>query len=219
MVHGAGGGGWEYDKWRPVFKSAGFNVIARDLVPAPGGLSHTTFDDYLQQVITWSTRPEPVILVGASMGGMLAIKAAQRIKSVGVVLVNSVAPLGVGKPRVQTKQPPVVRWANGPLKDTRDSMPDSDEKTIQWAWKRWRDESGQVMTALQKGVPAAKPGCPALVVLGDKDTDVPPATGVALAGWSNADLLRFAGMSHVGPLLGTRAEEVAHHVALWCRNR
>jgi pimeloyl-ACP methyl ester carboxylesterase len=215
MIHGAGGGGWEYDKWRPVFARAGYQVVAKDLVPVKGGYEATRLEDYVRQVVSWCPKGRPVVLIGASMGGMLAQLAAARVKAKAVVLVNSTSPEGSGKRDI----PAVVRWANGPLKDTRDSMPDSDEKTILWAWKKWRDESGAVMTALAAGpkVPAFK--APVLVVIGQKDTDIPPEKSRRLAARYKADILEYHGMSHVGPLLSTRAEEVAGSVVAWLKAR
>jgi pimeloyl-ACP methyl ester carboxylesterase len=220
LIHGAGGGGWEYDLWRPVFAAAGYKVVAKDLMPAAhGGLPQTRLDDYVAQVTGWAPKGERLVLVGASMGGVLALKAAERLAPAAVVLVNSVPPAGVGPPREAKPHPTVVRWANGPLAETRVAMPDSDEKTIRWAWKRWRDESGPVMDALSAGVVVRKPRCPVLVVLGEKDTDIPYTTGLALADWTGGDVQLYRGMSHVGPLMSRRAREVARAVTGWLRSR
>jgi len=220
MIHGAGGGGWEYDKWKPVFEKAGWKVIARDLVPAKAGLAQTQFKDYVAQVEGWASGPHRrVVLIGASMGGPIALKASESLHPSAIVLVDAVGPKGVGEPRHSEPAPEIIRWANGPLKDTEDSMPDSDRPTILWAWKRWRDESGAVVNALRDGVECDKPKCPCLVVLGGNDTDVPHATGLALADWCHADVQSYAGMSHVGPLLSTRAEEVARGICQWLASR
>jgi len=112
-----------------------------------------------------------------------------------------------------------VRWANGPIEDTRSSMPDSDEKTILWAWKRWRDESGTVMNLLSQKVPVQKPTCPVLVVIGEKDTDIRPSTSLMLADWAGADVHRYVGMSHVGPLMSKRSGEVADAIVRWLQHR
>lgn len=215
MVHGAGGGGWEYVVWKREFERAGYPVVARDLVPAKGGLAKTTFSDYVRQVKSWLPRQGRFVLVGASMGGPLVLKAAVAKSPAAVVLVNAVAPAGVGSRRAGAPSPPVVKWAGGPLQDTVDAMPDSDEAMVQYAWKRWRDESGAVIDALRRGVPCAKPSCPTLVVVGDADTDVPPADSLALARWAGAAVHEYRGMSHVGPLMSKRADVVAGAVVEW----
>lgn len=217
MIHGAGGGGWEYDLWRPIFTAAGYRMIANDLQPVAAGLAATTFDDYLAQVISWIPAEEPIILAGASMGGILALQVAQALTPVALILVNSVPPAGVGVPQASQPRPPIVRWANGPLAETRAALFDSDEATIQWAWPRWRDESGAVLNQIAAGIPTQPPACPTLVILGERDTDIPYQTGLALAAWAGADLLLYHGMSHVGPLLSRRAQEVAQMIGVWCQ--
>ncbi len=212
MIHGAGGGGWEYDLWRPVFEKAGYRVINRDLIPVKGGYAKTGFDDYVKQVLEWTPKHGKVVYVGASMGGILALKAYEKHPAQAVVLVDSVCPAGIGDHSKKPDNPPVVRWANGPLKDTEDAMPDSDRKTVLWAWRKWRDESGGVMNTIRAGVKAAKPTCPTFVVLGEKDTDIPHADGLQLATWANAKVKSYPDMSHVGPLLSTRARVVAQDV-------
>ena len=217
MIHGAGGGGWEYALWQPVFTAAGYRVIANDLQPVPAGLAATTFADYLAQVSSWLPVGEQVILVGASLGGILALQVAQALTPAALILVNSVPPAGVGMGRASAPRPAIVRWANGPLAETRAALFDSDEATIQWAWPRWRDESGAVLNQIAAGIPTAPPACPTLVILGEQDTDIPYQTGLSLAAWASADVVLYQGMSHVGPLLSRRAQEVARMVAVWCR--
>jgi pimeloyl-ACP methyl ester carboxylesterase len=209
MIHGAGGGGWEYDKWRPVFERRGWKVINRDLVPTGGKYALTKLSDYVKQVVSWCPKDGHVVLVGASMGGRLALEASPKVRPLAIVLVNSVPPEG-HNPR---KFPPLVKWANEPLKDTVDSMPDSDEPTIRWAWKRWRDESGSVMEELSKGGKIQTPTCPVIVVIGENDTDVPPKLSHRMAHEFHATILSYPAMSHVGPLLSRSAEKVAGDVA------
>jgi pimeloyl-ACP methyl ester carboxylesterase len=216
MIHGAGGGGWEYKFWQAELKSQGWKTIAPDMMPAKGGLAKTTLDDYVAQVVVACRKEKRVILVGASMGGALVLKAAEHVKPEAIVLVDAVPPKGTpGWPKSSEPVPDVIRWANGPIKDTRDSMPDSDEATIQWAWKLWRDESGAVVRALHDGVECRKPTCPVLAIIGREDTDIPPAVSRSVAQAYGADVQEYAGMSHVGPLLSRRAREVAAAVAHW----
>jgi pimeloyl-ACP methyl ester carboxylesterase len=218
-IHGAGGGGWEYAKWDPLFRAAGYRVIANDLVPGAAGLAATHSDDYLAQVKAWAPAGTSTVLVGASMGGILALQAAEAINPAALVLVNSVPPAGVGAPRRSKRYPPIVEWTKGSLAETRDALFDSDEATIEWAWPRWRDESGALLQEIAAGIAVQPPTCPVLVVLGTEDTDIPYQTGLALAEWAGADVHLYHAMSHVGPLLSRRAAEVAQAVVTWCQQR
>ena len=68
MVHGGGGGGWEWTAWRGVFESAGLRVDAPDLQPAEAGLQYTGLQDYLAQVraaLEALPRPRAVVGVGS----------------------------------------------------------------------------------------------------------------------------------------------------------
>jgi pimeloyl-ACP methyl ester carboxylesterase len=195
-------------------------VVAPDLLPAKGDYAKTSFSDYTDQVVKWGTAARrPLVVVGASMGGALVLASSVRLKPDLIVLVDSVAPAGVPVEHTEAEVPDIVHWANGPIEDTLAAMPDSDQKTVNWAWKRWRDESGAVMRALSKGVEAPKPACPVLVVWGAKDKDVPLETGRKLAEFCGADFKVYAGTSHVGPLMGRRAKEIAGDVLAWANVR
>jgi pimeloyl-ACP methyl ester carboxylesterase len=203
------------DSGKPVFEKAGWSVISQDLASTVDGLASTRLQDYRRQVVAWSKPGTAVILIGASMGGIFALMAAEEIRPKAIVLVNSVLPKGIVQIRAAPKSPSIIHWANGPREDSIASMPDSDNETIDFAWKRWRDESGAVLNEIRLGVEVRRPTCPVLVVLGQADKDVTYSSGLALAQSLHADVHIYAGMSHVGPLLGRRAAEVACGVLAW----
>ena len=60
---------------------------------------------------------------------------------------------------------------------------------------------------------------PVLVVIGRDDTDIPPADSRATAAWANADVFEYARTSHVGPLMGRRATEIATNTLRWIESR
>lgn len=216
LIHGAGGGGWEYRTWEPVLGQLGFVVIAKDLMPTKGGLAKTTLSDYVLQVESWiPKRRGKTLLVGASLGGGIALEVAKRVRVDGVVLVNSVLPKGLADPNWSKDIPDVLKWANGPYKETVDAMPDSDEPTRKFAWKRWRDESGAVMRAVRGGRTYERPRCPLLFVISRKDFDIPPDLSEKWSKEWGADAMVYANMSHVGPLLGRRSSEVGDMVGRW----
>ena len=84
LVHGAFGGAW---CWEPVtgpLEAAGHTVEAIDL---PGGgadetpVADVTLDAYVERVCsTLTARPEPAVLVGYSMGGVVITQAAMHCR-------------------------------------------------------------------------------------------------------------------------------------------
>jgi len=216
FVHGAGAGGWEWHAWLLAFEKNGWICVNPDLKRSPKGVGATRFEDYLRQVEIWGRSQQPckLAIIGASMGGVLALKASESLHPSALVLVNSVGPSGIGKHKARS-WPEVIQWSRGTLQDTKDSMPDSDSGTIGFAFKHWRDESGAVLQDISNGIPVETPRCPVLVVLGDKDTDVPNSIGVEMANRYHGDLKIYKGMSHVGPLLGTRAVKVSLETLDW----
>ncbi|MBS1706525.1 MAG: alpha/beta fold hydrolase [Armatimonadetes bacterium] len=223
MIHGAGGGGWEYRLWQPVFEKAGYRVVAKNLYPGPEGIANTQLDDYTFQIIRWVNGGRADVVVGASMGGILALLSADALGAKAIILVNSVPPAEIGKEwrdsKSQIQWPDVIEWSKGTLKETRDSMPESSEDMIQYAFKHWRDESGAVMSQLARGVQVPKPKTPVLVMIGGKDTDIPRKVSEELAWAYRADIRRYSDLSHVGPLLGTNAPKVAQDAVSWLASK
>lgn len=82
LVHGAWHGSWCWEKVVPILKEAGHEVMAPDL---PGhGEDETpavevTLAAYAERVCDiLDEQPEPVVLVGHSMGGIVTSEAAER---------------------------------------------------------------------------------------------------------------------------------------------
>jgi pimeloyl-ACP methyl ester carboxylesterase len=215
FVHGAGGGGWEWNVWARVFAAHGYEVHAPDLMAGPQGLAATTLGDYAAQAGGWlgAARREQqggrLVLVGASLGGLLALMKADAADA--LVLVNPLPPDGLPSP----PRPAVVPWGReASLAGTRRAMPDADDAAALYAFRRWRDESGRVLDQACAGVAIAPVRAPVLVLASDGDEDVPPAASEALARQLGARLHCWPG-SHVGPLLGRRAAEAAEQAVEW----
>lgn len=219
-VHGAGGGSWEWGIWQRVFAAHGWTLLAPDLQPAPGGIGVTQLDDYTAQVAAWTASHSiPVVLIGASLGGLLALQIASRMPTAALVLVNPLPPSPLQMPIEKSAYPTIVAWGKmRSLGGTRRAMPDADDAACLYAFRRWRDESGSVLNEALRGVPVTPPACPILLLASELDDDVPLATSIALASWLNADLIRLLRASHVGPLLGVAAADCAERVLAWLRD-
>ncbi|WP_149194941.1 alpha/beta fold hydrolase [Luteimonas suaedae] len=217
FLHGAGAGGWEWNVWRAVFEAAGLATAAPDLQPAASGLAHTTLDDYAAQArAALQALPRPRVLVGASLGGLLAAMCAHEADA--LVLVNPLPPAPWHEELPPRAWPAIVPWRHEVrLASTRRALPDADEATALYAFRHWRDESGRVLGTAHAGVAIERPSCPLLCMTSTVDDDVPPAVTAALAAAWGADLLRSPAISHVGPLLGRDAAAAAQQALAWCR--
>jgi len=213
-VHGAGGGGWEWAIWARVLAARGWHVVAPDLLPAAEGLAATTLADYRAQVLAWCTRASsPPVVVGASLGGLLALSVAAQVNARALVLVNPLPPRGS---QTDEPTPPIVRWGSARrFASTRRAMPDADDAARLYAFRGWRDESGRVLDEARRGLAVDAPTCPTLVVASDGDSDVPSESSRRLAQELGAHFSLVADASHVGPLLGRSAAGIAESVADW----
>jgi pimeloyl-ACP methyl ester carboxylesterase len=218
-IHGAGGGGWEWAIWQRVFAARGWSVVAPDLMPGRGGLAATTFEDYAAQVRAWCEPcdTQQYVLIGASLGGLLALHVAGGIEPAALVLVNPLPPAGISPRPSRTDFPDIVPWGRErSLDSTRRAMPDADDAARLFAFKRWRDESGAVLRAAAQGIALTSVRCPMLILASENDTDVGADASRALATHCAAEFRLLKGASHVGPLLGRSANAVAADVLGWC---
>ena len=224
FVHGAGGGGWEWAVWMRVFVAQGLRVSAPDLLAAPAGLAATSFDHYRAQVVSWC-RPlsakdsASVVLVGVSLGGLLAMAVAAEVGAQALLLINPLPPDGFSGTHPAAAYPAIIPWARErSLAGTRKAMPDADDAARLFAWRHWRDESGLALGQARQGVAIEPPCCPILVMASEGDEDVPETLSRALAVNYRADYRCLPNSSHLGPLLGRQAAGIAERGADWLKD-
>lgn len=219
LLHGAGGGGWEWSLWRPVFEAAAIRVDAPDLLPAAAGIADTRLEDYVAQATAaLAALPSPRVLAGASLGGLVAAMVAARTDAAvdALVLVNPLPPAPWHRQLAARAWPDVVPWSRAArLASTRSALPDVDAAGTLFAFRRWRDESGGVLRQAYAGVRVESPRCPLLCIVSGDDADVPAATTRALARHWGGAVHAVEGASHVGPLLGSSAMQAARQALDW----
>ena len=81
LVHGAGGGAWCWDKVVQLLEEAGHKAIALDM-PGHGQdktpIGEVTLQSYVDRACeAIDAQPEPVVLLGHSMGGMVITQTAE----------------------------------------------------------------------------------------------------------------------------------------------
>jgi pimeloyl-ACP methyl ester carboxylesterase len=101
MIHGAFCGPWAMEGFAEMFREAGYTVHVpalrfHEMRPAPSALATTSLADYaadLEEEI--AALAAPPILVGHSMGGLLAQMLAARLKIAAGILLAPSPPWGV----------------------------------------------------------------------------------------------------------------------------
>lgn len=214
LVHGAGGGAFEWVKWIDELERVeGFEVVSFDLIPSPEGLENTTITDYVDQIISFGYSCD--VLVGASMGGVLCLLAAKEINPKALVIVCSAIPANVPRSTSPAEHPLIVQYQGGSWQETAVCLPDADEETIQFLWERWRNESGQVLNEITRGVQVDKPSCPVLSIVPGSDEFVEPSLQRSLASFLDAEVIIFPDMLHLSPLMGRQSHIVVNEVVAW----
>ncbi len=102
MIHGAFCGGWAFDNWRTMFEELGYEVHAPNLRhhdcgdAPPNALGSTSIVDYVRDLEEFldGLDGQP-ILIGHSMGGLIAQMLAARRAVSALVLLAPSAPWGV----------------------------------------------------------------------------------------------------------------------------
>jgi pimeloyl-ACP methyl ester carboxylesterase len=112
MVHGANCGGWCFDEFRKVFEARGFTCHAPDLIghggekeTGRGALASVGMVDYRAQMTAFvKALPEKPILLGHSMGAVIAQQLASDGLAEKLVLASPAPRAGIVPPTGPEKQ-------------------------------------------------------------------------------------------------------------------
>ncbi|HLZ84996.1 MAG TPA: alpha/beta hydrolase [Caulobacteraceae bacterium] len=119
MVHGAFCAGWAFDGFRAPFEAAGHPVIAPDLPGHAGAggsaVAGLSMGDYARAVCRIiEAQGAPPILIGHSLGGLVAQMAASRRPVAALILLAPSAPWGVTGSTAEEAISAVSLYALGP---------------------------------------------------------------------------------------------------------
>lgn len=216
MVHGAFCGGWTFEHFRRPFEAAGHRVLTPDLPghgsgENPAGLS---MRDYAEAVVgVCKGLEQPPVLIGHSMGGLVACLVAARTPLTALALLAPSAPWGVSGASMEEAASAMGLYALGPYwlqaappdrtlaeQFSLDRLPAAERATI---FARMVPESGRAlfetlnwwldpMMTTMVGPSAA----PVLAIAGGRDVIHPPATVRQTAQRLGAAFELFPQMSH-----------------------
>jgi pimeloyl-ACP methyl ester carboxylesterase len=220
FVHGELAGSWAWERFLGYFAGRGWEGHALNLrnhhwsqTADPAELSFETFVDDVGAAMD---RLGPnVVAVGHGMGGLLALKAAERREISGLILIASELP---GDVRDATEPhrirevpemfgPSLLGWATLPEKLQRDhrDLTLADILRVQHLMGQKPHESGRARRTMLRGVrvdPAKVGDVPRLVIGGGLDRVVSLDASERLATWLDAEFEPFGAHSHYGLILG-----------------
>lgn len=237
MVHGAFCGGWAFDAFRKPFEAAGHRVLTPDLrghgqadpAEAVVGVSMT---DYARDIAALcEAQDQPPILIGHSLGGLVAALAARRTRLRAVILLAPSAPWGVSGSSIEEAVTAVGLhmlgpfWAQAIAPDralmrqySLNRMPKPEREAVV---ARLHAESGRAVWEtlnwwldpfMTTSAGAGPLKAPCLVLAGEGDVVHPPATVRQTAQRIGGQYLQLPGMSHW--LLGEPGWEEVAEIAL-----
>ena len=219
MVHGAFSGGWSFDAFKTPFVAAGHPCSTPDL-PGHGADSATvasfSMTDYASAIAAQIERsPQPPIVIGHSMGGLVALMAAARAKVSGLVLIAPSSPWGIAANTLEGAAMAFgmiglnAYWGQAVPPDRQafealsvDRMAEADRKAI---FARLGPESGRAISetinwwldpSMTTRVSPEDIDAPVLLLAGGRDHVQSLATLRQTAERYSADLEVFPQMSH-----------------------
>lgn len=223
MIHGAFCGPWSLDPLRHAFADAGYAVTVpalrfHDGTPPPAALGTTGLKDFAadleEEIAHLGAAP---ILVGHSMGGLLAQMLAARVKTAAVIALAPSPPWGVSPTtlfEIAAAQalhlhPGYWNRVLEPVRDVAlahslDRLPRDMRDTV---FGRFMPESGRATFEIMNWgldmnraseVDADSVACPLLFLTGSEDRINPPTTVARIAAryGDKASHIVFDGMGH-----------------------
>ena len=214
LVHGMWGGAWYLRNYLYAAAQAGWDAWAVDLrghggSPVPGGLGRVGLLDYVTDVRRCLDRLGEAVLVGHSMGGLIAQKVAEGGGIAAAILITSAPPRGLSALRWPVLSR-MARYAPAMLADRPFGVSRRHADALflngltreqrDWAFPRFGLESGRVARELALGglaVDAAAVRCPTLVLGAEHDRITPAALQRRIAARYRADYREAAGRAHM----------------------
>lgn len=244
MIHGAFAGGWCFDNFAGALAGQGWTCHAPDLrfhemgptnVPDPR-LATTSISDYVSDMAAFvAGLDDKPVIVGHSMGGIIAQQLAAKGLARALVLMASIAPWGILPASDEERTVATGLMTAGAFWTralnpcfavaAKDSLANFDPASQRRVFDRLGPESGRALFELffwmfdktrATDVDVGGVSCPVLVMAGAADKVISPVTGGRIA-----RLYGEHATFHVAPghghflMLEAGWEELARHCVGW----
>ncbi len=221
LVHGAANSSGVWRLWRERLEAHGFPTRAPDLrghgaTPCPD-LGRVSMADYVADVEAAAAGlPDPPVLVGWSMGGLVALMYGAVAPTLGVLALGPSTP-GPLLERPASAPPslgvygPEAYGITSVTSLSQPTMPDLDPSEVGIALASLGPESAFARQERRRGVWFPPRGFDGrvLIAAGERDETFPPRACRRVARFLNAEYVELPGASHWGLVLNRRALDVA----------
>jgi len=121
MIHGAFCGGWAFNAFRKPFEAAGYDVATPNLKghgpgDPPSAVVGVSMSDYAREVAALiKAYPEPPVVIGHSIGGLVSMMAAAKAPVAGLALLAPSPPWGIVGGTMEEAGSAMALYALGPF--------------------------------------------------------------------------------------------------------
>jgi pimeloyl-ACP methyl ester carboxylesterase len=233
LLHGELAGSWLWERYLRFFAQRGWEGHALNLRAhfwsETAELAELDFASYLDDAAAGSERlGREAVVVGHGMGGLLALKLAERRSVAGLVLLSPALPAQIRAPARphELQLPPLFRhgligW-HLPVEQLAQQHSDLSIADVSRIQHMFGAESGAARRDILAGVPLRREllgDVPMLVVGAGIDRLYPEADSERLAEWLRAEYQPFGAHSHYGLVIGEQAfEQVAEAIRAFLEN-
>jgi len=228
LLHGELGGSWLWHRYLGFFAPRGWEGHALNLRAhywsETADVDGLDFDSYVADAVAGAAHlSRPPIVVGHGLGGLIALKLAERTATSALVLISPALPAPLLPPppahvvRLMPRQyrRELLGW-DGPPPSIQRQNPDLSMTDVLRVQHMMGVESGAARRQMLEGVPvdlALLPPVPRLVIGGGLDRLFPADDSERLAEWLGADFQPFGAHSHYGLVIGEAGfEQVAETI-------
>lgn len=231
LVHGMWGGSWYWANYQALLAEAGWESWALNLRGHHGSrpvadLGRFSVHDYVADVAKCVAHLGDTILIGHSMGGLVAQKAAERVRLRAAVFLTSAAPRGILVLRWPVLSR-LLRYAGAMIMSRPVVVTPADADALLFnnlapaarreAYARLVPESGRAARELALGLVAVDVGrvrCPTLVVGAVRDLITPAPVQRKIADKYGAEYREVPGHAHM-LMLEDGWEAFGRELAAW----
>jgi non-heme chloroperoxidase len=214
FLHGMWGDARFWNRFRRRFEECGHRTEAvtflhHEKPQDSSQLRHVGMMDYVAQAErAIQAMPDAPVLVGHSMGGLVAQKLAERGLAKAMVLVAPVAPAGISLAtwsslvcisgnlhQIVLRRPFIMPWRQSRYGFLNTLGP----REMGAIYRSFVHESGKAMREIVTGAIAVderQVSCPVLVIVGSEDRATPPAVVKRIAEKYGADYREYPGRGH-----------------------